>query len=96
MPPESMLKQIAALLERAKQEHSEYEAAVLNGVRDEEWEQWYAAWLVEHGINDYLNSDMQGSDLADLLRDINTQHQQTDQQQSWADYTAEQLVDTVA
>ncbi|MFO7324001.1 MAG: hypothetical protein DIU68_019910 [Chloroflexota bacterium] len=94
--PESMQDRITNLLQRASDAHHEYEVAVLNGVRDEEWEQWYAAWLIEHGINDLLNSDMQGSDLADLLREINAMHQQTDQQKSWAQYTAERLIDTVS
>ena len=94
--PESILKQITRLLERSQTEHKEYEASVLNGVRDEEWDMWYAAWLVEHGINDLLNADMQSSDLATLLTDINNQHQDGDQSKSWAEYTAEQIVETVA
>jgi len=94
--PQSILNQITDLLKRAKTEHGEYEKSVLNGVYDQEWDLWYASWLIEHGVNDLLNADMTSPELADLLTGINDQHQQTDPQKDWADYTAEQLVETVA
>jgi hypothetical protein len=94
--PQSVEKQLTSLLERAHTEHAEYEAAVLNGVRDEEWDLWYASWLVEHGINDLLNVDLQSSDLATLLSDLFEQYKQTDESQSWYAYTAAQLIETVA
>ena len=94
--PQSILNQITDLLKRAKTEHGEYETSVLNGVYDQEWDLWYASWLIEHGINDLLNADMTSPELADLLTGINDQHQQTDAQKDWADFTAEQLVETVA
>ena len=94
--PQSILNQIADLLKRAKTEHGEYEQSVLNGVFDQAWDLWYASWLVEHGINDLLNVDLTSTDLAELLTGLNDQHQQTDPSKDWAQYTAEQLVETVA
>lgn len=94
--PQSVLKQLTSLLERAQEEHKEYEAAVLNGVRDEAWDLWYASWLVEHGLNDLLNVDLQSPDLATLLAGLYDEYQQGDQSQNWAAYTAAQLVETVA
>ncbi len=91
--PDSILKQVEELLQRSSTEHGEYERSVLKGVYDEEWDLWYAAWLVEHHINAMLNTNLTSADLATLLRDINDQHQKTDKQQSWAHYTARQLVD---
>jgi hypothetical protein len=96
MMPDSVQKQLIDLLERSTTEHKEYERSALNGVYDQEWDLWYAAWLVEHGINDLLNADIRSADLATLLRDINDQHQQTDKQDTWAAYTARHLVDTVS
>src|SRR5688500_12968553 len=92
--PESMQNQIVALLNKAGEEHGEYERSTLNGDYDTDWSSWYAAWLVEHGINDLLNSDMISSDLADLLADIHELHQQTSQRLGWAAYTAQKLIDT--
>lgn len=94
--PQSVLKQITDLLKRAKEEHGEYEASVLNGVYDQEWDLWYASWLVEHGINDLLNVDLQSSDLATLLSDLYKQYQDSGEPGDWADYVAGQLIETVA
>lgn len=94
--PQSVLKQITGLLNRAKEEHGEYEASALNGVYDQEWDLWYASWLVEHGINDLLNVDLQSTDLATLLSDLYKQYQDAGEPGDWADYTAEQLIETVA
>lgn len=94
--PESMQGQIGNLLAKAAEEHHEYEVSVLNGVRDEEWDMWYASWLVEHGINTMLNSDMRSTDLASLLRDIHTLHQRSDQSETWSAFTAAQLIETAA
>jgi hypothetical protein len=94
--PQNILKQITDLLERAKTEHGVYEQSVLKGAYDQEWDLWYAAWLIEHGVNDLLNADMTSPELADLLTSINNEHQRTNEPKSWAQYTAEQLVDMVS
>lgn len=93
--PDSVQNQLTDLLKKASAEHHEYEKSVLEGKYDEQWDEWYAAWLVGHGINDLLNSQISTADLADLLRDINTQHQSSDQKLGWAEYTTEKLIDTV-
>ena len=94
--PESVRKRLTDLLEKTAGEHHEYEKSALKGVRDEEWDMWYGSWLVEHGINDLLNSDLRSADLATLLRDINDQHGQSDQLQGWSEYTARQLIETAS
>lgn len=94
--PDSVLKQITRLLERSHTAHAEYEASVLNGQYDEQWPDWYAAWLIEQGINDFLNVDLQTPELTTLLIDITEQHKQTDGAKNWYDYTAEQLIATAS
>lgn len=44
------------LLIRAGSAHGAYEARELGGVYDQDWPQWYAAYLLEHGLTDLLAS----------------------------------------
>ena len=45
------IEAINALLVETQQAHGVYEAAELNGVYDQDWPRWYAAFAVEHGIS---------------------------------------------
>jgi hypothetical protein len=94
--PDSVLKQITRLLERAHEQHAEYEASALNGQYDEQWPDWYAAWLIGQGINDFLNIDLQTPELTTLLIDITEQHKQSGDESSWYAYTAAQLIETAS
>ena len=58
---------IETLLLRAEEAHGVYEAEQLNGVYDEAWPQWYAAYLVEHGLADHLAGEADAPRVAALL-----------------------------
>jgi hypothetical protein len=93
---DSIEDRLIQLLTRTKDEHAEYEKSVLNGVYDQQWDLWYADFLVEHGLNDLLNSNLISADLATLLRDINDEYEKAGKKGSWEGYTAVQLIDTVS
>lgn len=46
--------EVVALLGRAGAAHGEYEVRELGGVYDQQWPQWYAAYLVEHGLRELI------------------------------------------
>lgn len=60
-------ERIRALLAETEQAHGVYEATELNGVYDEDWPRWYAAYAVDHGIGDILGREVTTDRLADLL-----------------------------
>jgi hypothetical protein len=83
---------IEQLLHRTSAAHGEYETKVLDGVYDQEWYIWYAQWAVEHGLNELVAQPMNVQQWSQILYDLNEQHKQTDRHQSWAEFTAAQLV----
>jgi hypothetical protein len=74
-------------------EHGAYEESELNGVYDEDWAIWYAAWALEHDLNELLNTSFDASKLAQVLVDVNDEHQRTNTGEDWAQFTARRLVE---
>lgn len=66
MTPDTV-QAIAALLTRAESAHGDYEATELNGIYDEAWADWYAAYAVQHGIGDLLGQPITSERLGKLL-----------------------------
>ena len=58
---------IEALLARAEAAHGVYETTELNGVYDQDWPRWYAAYAVEHGIGDLVGHPVTGDELSEFL-----------------------------
>jgi hypothetical protein len=56
-----------ALLGETEAAHGAYETTELNGVYDEQWPQWYAAYAVEHGIGEIVGREVSVEELRDLL-----------------------------
>ena len=84
---------IEALLVEAEQAHGVYEAAELNGVYDEDWPRWYAAYAVEHGISGMAGRDITTDQLAAVLASSFAEFQQTDPTpaEPWAAYAARRI-----
>lgn len=85
------VEQVKDLLKQAVAAHHEYEQNELGGVYHEEWPEWYADWLIAHGLNDRLGQNLEAAALAARLKAINDDHQQAETGKSWARYTAEAL-----
>ena len=66
--PETKQREIANLLDKTLAAHSLHEKRELNGVYDQDWPAWYAAYLVEHGIGDLLGQAITPEQLAGLLK----------------------------
>ena len=58
---------LTALLLQAEEAHGVYETTELNGVYDEAWPHWYAAYAVDHGIADHVGRPVTVEELAELL-----------------------------
>lgn len=81
---------VTALLVQAEAAHGAYEATELNGVYDEDWPRWYAAYAVENGIGAMLGHAVTADALAQLLTSSFAEFQQADPKpiEPWARYTA--------
>jgi hypothetical protein len=84
---------IKTLLDEAEQAHGVYETTELNGVYDQDWPRWYAAYAVEHGIGAVVGKDVSADNLATLLASSYTAFQQTEPKptEPWAAWTARRI-----
>jgi hypothetical protein len=82
---------IAHQLQAAGNAHFEYETNELHGVYDEQWSEWYAAYLLAHDWNTLFTRAWNETDLAQALRECNTAHRAHAPQTRWQDYYAEQF-----
>jgi hypothetical protein len=68
------VRALEALLVEAESAHAVYETTELNGVYDEQWPAWYAAYAVEHGIGEVIGRPVTSEELGRFL------------EAAWADY----------
>ena len=73
---------LEALLAETETAHGAYETTELNGVYDQEWPRWYAAYAVEHGIGELVGHAVSADDLAAFLTMSWSELQQADPQPS--------------
>ena len=84
---------IEALLARTMEAHGTFEETELNGVYDQEWPAWYAAWAVEHGIAEPIGHPVTPDQLGRFLADTNVEFEQAEPapSESWQAYTARRI-----
>jgi hypothetical protein len=87
-------EKLTALLGQAQQAHHAYEATELEGVFDEQWPQWYADFLVANGFADLLAVEADLDELASRLSEISQRHKAERIDESWASYTARNLIES--
>ena len=83
---------IAQLLGQAGSAHHHFEQTVLKGVYDEEWPDWYAGYLLEHGLNDLLPQSVTQAELGQFLYHSNQTRTQRRPEPNWVDYTVRDLI----
>ncbi|MDQ2935725.1 MAG: hypothetical protein M3R49_12270 [Chloroflexota bacterium] len=84
---------IDTLLMQAEEAHGIYEGTDLNGVYDQDWPRWYAAYAVEHGIGTLVGHEVTTDALAAFLATSNAEFQRAERTpaEPWAAYTAQRI-----
>ncbi len=91
-------KAIATLLKQAMKAHGVYEKNELHGVYDEQWPDWYAGFVIEHGMNSLLAQPVTAADLGRFFDESNQRYKEEYGgrwrllRPKWQAYTAEDLV----
>ena len=87
------IEAVKALLTEAEAAHGVYETTELNGVYDQAWPSWYAAYAVEHGIGDVLGQAVTPDQLAEFLATSFTDFEEIEPSSSegWATYNARRI-----
>ena len=83
---------VAALLAQAGAAHGVYEASELNGVYDQNWPGWYAAYLVEHRLADLLDMPIAVERLRILLEQYDQEYNRERPGVSWPQFYATHLI----
>ena len=83
---------VAALLQQAGAAHAVYEERELGGVYDERWPEWYAAYLMEHGLGDVLGRPISAAELGDLLARYDAEYKAAQPDEAWPVFYAQRLV----
>ena len=84
---------VAALLEQAGAAHAVYEERELGGVYDARWPEWYAAYLVEHGLGDLLGRPISTGELGGLLARCDAEYKAAQPDEPWPAFYARRLVE---
>jgi hypothetical protein len=87
------IEALRALLARTGEAHDVYEKAELNGVYDQGWPNWYAAYAVEHGIGALVGHPITADGLAAFLVSSNADLEgiEAGSREPWAAYTARRI-----
>ncbi len=85
---------VTALLVQAEGAHGVYETTELNGVYDQEWARWYAAYAVGHGLGEIVGHAIATDRLAEFLAAAFADYQRADPTPSdtWATTIARRIV----
>ena len=84
---------IDALLVDTMEAHGRFEESELQGVYDQEWPRWYAAYAVDHGMAALVGHDLTSDQLAAFLASTNAEFERTEPKPAdpWPTYTARRI-----
>jgi hypothetical protein len=87
------IEAVNALLLQAEAAHGAYEMTELNGVYDQEWPRWYAAYAVDHGIGELVGRDVTTDQLSQFLAGTFGDFQRAEPKpgEPWAAYIARRI-----
>jgi len=91
-PHSELAARLAALLAQTEAAHGQYEVEALHGERDEQWPDWYAAYLLQNGLPGLLDGmpgrDTVVNDLDKLLAEADRVHRSSGTSEPWPSYYA--------
>jgi hypothetical protein len=88
------IEALAALLTESEAAHGVYETAELNGVYDQAWPSWYAAYAIDHGIGALVGHPIAADKLAEFLASTFADFKEIEPNPSegWAAYAARRIM----
>lgn len=90
------IARIATLLTQAGAAHHEHEKTHLKGRSDPAWADWYAAFLVEHGVQDIVGAHVTPRHLSQSLAQATESHKKEQTGLAWAEYAAAKIAESFA
>lgn len=84
---------VTALLIETEAAHGTFETTELNGIYDQDWPTWYAAYAIDHGIGALIGHAVTTDQLAQFLASTFVEFKRTEPKptESWAAYTTRRI-----
>ena len=88
MNTDERANRLAQHLKATADAHFVYETNELNGVYDEQWSEWYAAYLLAHDWNTACGREWNQATLAEELRRCHADHRADAPEMPWIEFYA--------
>ena len=87
------LRRLAELFHQAESAYQHYEQSVLEGDRDLHWPEWYADYLIGHGLDMLVQDRLAAELLAGFLLRSKADHKACRTRLSWEEFAAARMVE---
>lgn len=84
---------LADLLRRTQSAHHEHQENDLGGKTNEDWPQWYAQFLIENGIADFISKKPKQADLSSFLKQSYERFEANAGKGDWGNFVAGEILD---
>jgi hypothetical protein len=89
---QDMIDALASLLSQAGAAHGVFEESELRGVYDQSWPDWYAGWLIEHGLGGHLPRPLDWAALALFLKGCDEAYKRERPSEAWPSFYARRFL----
>jgi len=93
MGREDRVRQVTELLQQTDSAHHSFEKKVLNGDQDIHWPEWYAEYLIGHGLDLLMEDRLATELLVSFLRQSRSDHSSCGSSLSWEEFAAKRIVE---
>ena len=87
------IRQLSELFHQAESAYQQYELKVRDGDRDIGWPEWYAEYLIGHGLDLLTQERLESDLLAGFLLRSKADHKACRSAATWEEFTAARIVD---
>lgn len=96
MLTQTLVDHIVTLLSRTENAHGQYEESELKGVYDQDWPQWYAAYILKHGLCELVPQEMTVAQVSNFLASSYEDFRKDSLCLGWKEYTARKLIELLS
>jgi hypothetical protein len=93
MARQEKVKLVTELLHLTDSAYDAYQKKVLNGDPDTHWPEWYAEYLIGHGLDLVMEDRLATEMLVRFLRESRADHRSCDSNLTWEEFTARKMVE---
>ena len=87
------IRQLSELFHQTESAYQEYELKIRNGDRDTQWPEWYAEYLIGHGLDLLIEDRLGPKRLAIFLIRSKADHKAYPSEITWEEFTAARILD---